>query len=66
VADFPEPEPKHDLVVVKVMASAIDLFCRGLDPSPMVTHRFGIEDALEAFEAFFGGRGAKVMIEPWS
>ena len=31
----------------------------------MVTHRFGIEDAPAAFDAFFGGAGAKVMIEPW-
>ena len=38
---------------------------RGLDRSPMVTRRFGIDDAPEAFTVFFGGTAAKVVILPW-
>ena len=37
---------------------------RGLDPSQLVTHRFGIEDAAEAFGTFFSGRAAKVILDP--
>jgi L-iditol 2-dehydrogenase len=37
---------------------------RGLDLSPLVTHHYGIEDAAEAFATFFGGRSAKVILDP--
>ena len=35
---------------------------RGLPAKDMVTHRYGIEEAPE----FFGGAGAKVVLEPWA
>ena len=38
---------------------------RGLPAADMVTHRFGIEEAPEAFDLFFGGDAAKVVLEPW-
>ena len=38
---------------------------RGLPAGDMVTHRFGIEQAPEAFDLFFGGDAAKVVLEPW-
>ena len=38
---------------------------RGLPAADMVTHRFGIEQAQEAFDLFFGGEAAKVVLEPW-
>ena len=38
---------------------------RGLPAKDMVTHRYGIEEAPEAFDVFFGGAGAKVVLEPW-
>jgi L-iditol 2-dehydrogenase len=37
---------------------------RGLDLTPLITHRFGIEDAAEAFSTFFGGRSAKIILDP--
>jgi threonine dehydrogenase-like Zn-dependent dehydrogenase len=39
---------------------------RGLDLSPLVTHHYGIEDAAQAFATFFGGRSAKVILDPAS
>ncbi len=38
---------------------------RALPAKDMVTHRYGIEEAPEAFDVFFGGAGAKVVLEPW-
>ena len=38
---------------------------RGLPVSQLVTHRFGMSEAPAAFDAFFDGRTAKVVIEPW-
>lgn len=38
---------------------------RGLDPSRMVTHRFGIDEAQEAYTTCFGGAGGKVIVLPW-
>ncbi len=47
-------------------AELIDLIRRGLEPEKIVTHRYGIEDAPAAFETFFSGAGAKVVIQPWA
>ena len=46
------------------LAELASIVRRGLDLSPLVTHRYGIEEAGEAFATFFGGRSAKVMLEP--
>ena len=39
---------------------------RGLPASELITHSFGIEQAPEAFDTFFGGAAMKVMLDPWS
>jgi len=42
---------------------ALSLIADGkVDPRPMITHRFNLEDALEAFETVKRGDGVKVMI----
>jgi propanol-preferring alcohol dehydrogenase len=46
------------------LAELASIVRRGLDLSPLVTHRYGIEEAGEAFATFFGGRSAKVILEP--
>jgi propanol-preferring alcohol dehydrogenase len=46
------------------LAQLASIVRRGLDLSPLVTHRYGIEEAGEAFATFFGGRSAKVILEP--
>lgn len=38
---------------------------RGLPASELITHSFGIEEAPEAFDTFFGGAAMKVMLDPW-
>ena len=43
----------------------IELLRRGLPADQMITHRFDIEDAPQAFSAFFNGEAAKVIITPW-
>lgn len=48
------------------MVELAGLIRRGLEPSRMVTHRFGIDAAPEAFATCFDGIGAKVVIRPWS
>jgi len=35
-----------------------------LDPGPMITDRFALEDAAEACELFFSGGGGKVLVQP--
>ncbi len=47
------------------MVKLAALVRQGLQPSKMVTHRFPIENAPEAFDTCFGGAGAKVVILPW-
>jgi threonine dehydrogenase-like Zn-dependent dehydrogenase len=48
VREFPKPEPGPGEVVVKMK---------------MVTHRFPIEEAAEAFQLFDTGRTGKVIFE---
>jgi threonine dehydrogenase-like Zn-dependent dehydrogenase len=48
----------------EVLAVA-QLACRGLQPSRIITHRFGIDDAPAAFATSFGGSAATVVIHPW-
>ena len=38
---------------------------RGLPAAELITHHFGIEEAPEAFDRFFGGSAMKVMLDPW-
>jgi propanol-preferring alcohol dehydrogenase len=38
---------------------------RGLPAERMITHRFSLEDAPEAFRAFFAGETVKVILDPW-
>jgi 2-desacetyl-2-hydroxyethyl bacteriochlorophyllide A dehydrogenase len=42
-----------------------ELVNRGLDPTRIVTHRFGIDEASEAFATGFGGAAGTVVILPW-
>ena len=35
-----------------------------LDPGPMITDRFALEDAAEACKLFFSGVGGKVLVQP--
>jgi threonine dehydrogenase-like Zn-dependent dehydrogenase len=44
----------------------VDLVQRGLDVGRMITHRFGIEQAQEAYDTFHSGKGTKVVIHPWT
>lgn len=49
----------------EVYPRAIDLAVRGqVDLSPLVTHRFPLAAAAEAFRLAAQRRGLKVMIEP--
>jgi propanol-preferring alcohol dehydrogenase len=43
----------------------IELFRRGVPAEKLITHRYKIEDASSAFEAFFSGEAVKVTINPW-
>jgi threonine dehydrogenase-like Zn-dependent dehydrogenase len=43
----------------------IKLIQRGLPADQIITHRFKIEEAASAFEAFFSGEAVKVIINPW-
>ena len=43
----------------------IELIRRGLPAEQLITHRFKIDDAAEAFRTFFNGEGMKVLINPW-
>jgi threonine dehydrogenase-like Zn-dependent dehydrogenase len=38
----------------------------GLDLTRIVSHRFAIDEAPQAFATSFGGRAAKVILRPWS
>ncbi len=42
-----------------------DLVVRGLEPARIITHRFPIEAAAQAFATGFGGEAGKVVILPW-
>jgi len=42
----------------------MSLVRRGLDVGQLVTHRYGIDEAPEAFRTFFGGQAVKVILEP--
>jgi L-iditol 2-dehydrogenase len=46
------------------LADLAAMIRRGLDLGPLVTHHYGIEDAAQAFATFFGGRSAKVILDP--
>jgi threonine 3-dehydrogenase len=35
-----------------------------LDPTPIVTHSFSLDDIQEAFETFMGGNSGKVVVRP--
>ena len=39
---------------------------RGLPVESLITHRFGIDEAAEAFKMSFDGGGTKVIIDPWA
>lgn len=39
-----------------------ELYRRGLSPEKMITHRFSLDDAAQAFETFFAGQTGKVVI----
>ena len=43
----------------------IELVQRGLPLEQLITHRFGIDEAQEAYETAFNQRGCKVIIDPW-
>jgi len=43
----------------------IEIIRRGLSAERIITHRFDIEDAPEAFSKFFAGEAAKVILTPW-
>ena len=45
-------------------AGILHMIERGLDPSRIITHRFGIEDAAEAYAAFDQGDTGKVVLIP--
>ena len=45
-------------------AGILNMIERGLDPSRIITHRFGIEDAAEAYAAFDQGDTGKVVFVP--
>jgi threonine dehydrogenase-like Zn-dependent dehydrogenase len=47
------------------VAEIAQLACRGLQPSRIITHRFGIDDAPEAFATSFGGSAVTVVLHPW-
>lgn len=44
----------------------LDLVDRGLPVERLITHRFALADAAEAFRTSFGGDGSKVIIDPWA
>jgi len=47
------------------VAALVRLCGRGLEPGRLITHRFGLAEAPEAFATFFaGGDAAKVILEP--
>ena len=47
------------------MEDLVELLVRwGLHPDRMVTHRFGLDQARKAYEAFDAGKTGKVVIEP--
>lgn len=35
-----------------------------LDPTPLITHRFALDEASEACRVFFGGESGKVVVCP--
>jgi L-iditol 2-dehydrogenase len=39
------------------------LSCGKIDVKPMITHRYTLEQSLEAFEMAKSGQGVKVMID---
>ncbi len=43
----------------------IALIQRGLPADRLITHRFALDAAPQAFRTFFGGEGVKVLIDPW-
>ena len=43
----------------------LDLVERGLPVESLITHRFAIDDAAQAFKMSFAGGGTKVILEPW-
>jgi threonine dehydrogenase-like Zn-dependent dehydrogenase len=43
----------------------IKMIQKGLPAEQLITHKFKIDDVSAAFETFFGGKGVKVIINPW-
>ena len=43
----------------------LELVERGLPVEQLITHRFPLAEAAEAFRMSFGGGGSKVIIDPW-
>ena len=43
----------------------LELVRNGLPVEKLITHRFGIDEAQEAYETAFNQRGCKVIIDPW-
>ena len=37
----------------------------GMEPEKMITHKFKLDDADEAFRTFFSGKSCKTMLYPW-
>jgi threonine dehydrogenase-like Zn-dependent dehydrogenase len=44
----------------------IEMVRRGLPVDRLITHRYGIDAAPEAFQRFFGGEAVKVALDPWA
>jgi len=52
-------------MIPNMHSELVELVRRGLPIEKIITHRFKIEDAASAFEAFFSGEAVKVSINPW-
>ena len=48
------------------MLELYELVQKGLPVEKLITHRFSIDDAQEAYETAFNQRGCKVIIDPWA
>ena len=48
------------------MLELFELVQQGLPVEQLITHRFSIDEAQEAYETAFNQRGCKVIIDPWA
>ena len=48
------------------MLELFELVQQGLPVEKLITHRFSIDEAQEAYETAFNQRGCKVIIDPWA